>query len=375
MKNKGKLYILNWAFSYGSASSNRLLAYANSAAEKGYGVEIVVLLRLKLKDCKPREGVTIRGLRACQVQNRILSKVLSFFTTIWFLISEVKSEDRLLLYGSAEYLPLLLCFRKNQTFFEVTESPELFKPRIYPWGYYKRLWRKLKGIIVISSNLKEYFVKHGVDSNRVYVVNMIVDPKRFEGVNPCSKSERYIAYCGNVNKDSKDGVGDLITSFVRYHEKFPDRKLYIIGPIVSSKQKESYENYLKHSNAQSSVVFTDSVSPSTIPQYFVDAEMLVLARPDNLQARYGFPTKLGEYLLSERPVVLTNVGNISDFLEDNQSAFIAEPGDIYGISDKMIEVSSNPMKADTIAKNGKKVAIKEFNSSIETAKLLKCLYN
>lgn len=80
-------------------------------------------------------------------------------------------------------------------------------------------------------------------------------------------------------------------------------------------------------------------------------------------------------MLSERPVVLTNVGNISDFLEDNQSAFIAEPGDIYGISDKMIEVSSNPMKADTIAKNGKKVAIKEFNSSIETAKLLKCLYN
>lgn len=41
MSKKGKFYILNWIFSYGSASSNRLLAYANSAAELGYDVEIV----------------------------------------------------------------------------------------------------------------------------------------------------------------------------------------------------------------------------------------------------------------------------------------------------------------------------------------------
>ena len=42
MSKKGKFYILNWVFSYGSASSNRLLAYANSAAEQGYKVDIVV---------------------------------------------------------------------------------------------------------------------------------------------------------------------------------------------------------------------------------------------------------------------------------------------------------------------------------------------
>ena len=375
MKKQGKLYILNWVFSYGSASSNRLLAYANSAAEKGYEVDIVAFLRINLKDCKPREGVTIRGLRACYVKNRFLSKFLSFFTTIWFLISEIKSEDRLLLYGSAEYLPFLLWFRKKQTFFEVTESPELFKPRTYPWSYYKKLWMKLNGIIVISDNLKEYFVDYGVHPDKIHVVNMIVDPKRFEGVKPSRKPEKYIAYCGNVNKDSKDGVGDLIASFVRYHQKYPDRKLYIIGPIVSREQKDAYDDYLKKTDAQNYVVFTDSVSPSTIPQYFVDAEMLVLARPDNLQAKYGFPTKLGEYLLSERPVVLTNVGNITDFLEDNQSAFIAEPGNIYSISDKMIEVSSNPERAEFIAKNGKKIAIKEFNSLTETEKLLRCLYN
>ena len=372
---QGKFYIFNWAFVYGSASSNRLLAYANSAADYGYEVEIIALLRLELKNYRPRDGVIIRGLKPCFVQSKIMSKILSFFTTTWFLLTEIKLEDRLLLYGSAEYLPFFVWLRNSQTYFEVTECPELFKPKTYSWNYYKKLWKHLKGIIVISNNLKQYFVNYGVAPKKVHVINMIVDPKRFDCITRDNNAEKYIAYCGNVNKDSKDGVGDLIASFIRYHERFEDRKLYIIGPIVSQEQKLEYENYLRLSRVSDCVIFTDSVSPSTIPQYFVNAEMLVLARPDNIQSKYGFPTKLGEYLLSGRPVVLTDVGNISDFLVDGMSAFIAEPGNITSISDKMIEVSDNPSKADSIASTGKEIALKEFNSIKETKKLLSIIFN
>lgn len=169
---KGKFYILNWIFSYGSASSNRLLAYANSAAEKGYEVEIVAFLRIELKDCQPRKGVTIRGLKPCQIKSKVISKLFSFFTTIWFLLTVVKKEDRLLLYGSAEYLPFLIWFRRKQAFFEVTECPDLFRPKTYPWKYYKRLWKRLNGIFVISSNLKQYFVDYGVKPQRVLTFNI-----------------------------------------------------------------------------------------------------------------------------------------------------------------------------------------------------------
>ena len=374
MSRKGKFYILCWAFSYGSASSNRLLAYADSAVGKGYEVEIVALLRLEKKNCRPNKGVVISGLFPCRIQNKIISKLLSFFTMIWFLLARVKNKDRLLLYGSAEYLPFLVCFRKKQTYFEVTECPDLFKPKTYPWSYYVRLWKKVSGIFVISRNLKQYFVDYGVDSGKVHVINMIVDPSRFEGIIRNSKVDKYIAYCGNVNNDNKDGVGDLIVSFVRYRKNHQDRKLYIIGPIVSQEQKKKYEDFLKCSNALDSVVFTGPVPPTAIPQYFVDAEMLVLARPDNLQAKYGFPTKLGEYLLSGRPVVLTDVGNITDFLEDQTSAFIAKPEDIDSIVKKMTDISSNPAFAKTVAETGKQIALQYFNSDHEVEKILAKMY-
>lgn len=375
MRKNGKFYILCWIFSYGSASSNRLLAYADSAAKKGYEAEIVALLRLDKKNCEHEKGVAIRGLYPCSIRNKAVSKLLSFFTTMWFLLVTVKKEDRLLLYGSAEYLPFFVWFRKKQTYFEVTECPELFKPKIYPWCYYKGLWKKLSGIFVISRNLKQYFVDYGVAFDKVHIINMIVDPARFEGVKRNPNVEKYIAYCGNVNNDSKDGVGDLIASFVRYRESYQDRKLYIIGPIVSQEQKNKYEDYLKNSGALDCVVFTGPVPPTSIPQYFVDADMLVLARPDNIQAKYGFPTKLGEYLLSGRPVVLTDVGNISDYLSDGESAYIAKPGNITSISDKMKEVSANTINSEQVARNGREVALKEFNSLTETAKLLSIMFN
>lgn len=374
MKKIGKFYILAWNFSYGSASSNRLLAYANSAADMGYDVHIVAFLRLMKRDCHPKKGVSIKGLLPCRISSGILSKLVSLFTTIWFLLTEVKKEDRLLLYSSPEYLFFCLMFKRKQTYFEVTECPDLFHPRTYPFSYYKKLWKRLKGIFVISDNLKQYFVDHGVEPERVHVINMIVDFSRFEGVKKNPDAEKYIAYCGNVYKDNKDGVGELIASFVRYHEKYPDRKLYIIGPIVSKEQKEEYENYLDSLNALDSVVFTGAVSPSLIPQYFVNAEMLVLARPDNVQARYGFPTKLGEYLLSERPVVLTEVGNISNFLTDGQSAYIAQPGNIESISNKMMGVSSDSENANIVGNAGKDVAMRDFNSATETEKLLSIMF-
>lgn len=375
MNQKGKFYILNWAFSYGSASSNRLLAYANSASALGHEVEIVALLRLNLKGYQSRNGITITGLYPCRIHNKFISKLISLFTTLWLLIKTIKKKDKILLYGSAEYLPLCIIFRKKQIYFEVTECPDLFPPRIYPFSIYKRLWKKLNGIFVISNNLKNYFIEHGVAPEKVHVINMIVDPSRFNGIVRNPNAEKYIAYCGNIVKDSKDGVGDLISSFAEYHKIYPDRKLYIIGPISSQEQKNKYDNYLKSKKIFNSVIYTDSISPTSIPQYFVDAEMLVLARPQNTQAKYGFPTKLGEYLLSGRPVVLTNVGNITDFLVSGQSAYIANPGDIEDISQKMISVTADLNKAEIIANKGKQIAMKEFNSDIETSKLLAVLYN
>jgi glycosyltransferase involved in cell wall biosynthesis len=99
--------------------------------------------------------------------------------------------------------------------------------------------------------------------------------------------------------------------------------------------------------------------------------MLVLSRPDNVQAKFGFPTKVGEYLLSGRPIVVTDVGNITDFLKDGINAYLTQPGDYEAFAKKMVEVSSDTTRANEIGRRGRETALLSFNSEIESLKLMK----
>ena len=53
--------------------------------------------------------------------------------------------------------------------------------------------------------------------------------------------------------------------------------------------------------------------------------MIINKRP-NLQNRYCFATKLGEYLLTGKPVIISDVGEAKNYLKDGESAYIVDSG-------------------------------------------------
>ncbi len=371
MDNTGNYYICNWAFGYGSASSNRLLAYAKAMRKKGVKATVIVLLGLNDRGMPENEKSLVKGLPSCGIKNKLLSSLYSLFSTIFFLLFTVKKADKILLYGSAEFLPIFYLLRRSQLTFEVTESPDIFHPRTYPFVLYKKLWRKLPRIVVISKNLKQYFIDNGVSSKSIKIINMIVDASRFSNIKNLEAKDKYIAYCGNVYSDDKDGVKDLLNSFALYHKTFSDRRLCIIGSINSSGLQKEYLNLMRDKGIDSYVSIIGMVSPFEIPTLLSNAEMLVLSRPDNVQAKFGFPTKVGEYLLSGRPIVVTDVGNITDFLKDGINAYLTQPGDYEAFAKKMVEVSSDTTRANEIGRRGRETALLSFNSEIESLKLMK----
>jgi glycosyltransferase involved in cell wall biosynthesis len=89
--------------------------------------------------------------------------------------------------------------------------------------------------------------------------------------------------------------------------------------------------------------------------------VLALARPRSLQAQGGFPTKLGEYLATGNPVVVTKVGDIPLYLTDNETAFLAEPNDVDSFAKKIEFVLSNPDIAMKVGEAGKRLTQEVFN--------------
>jgi glycosyltransferase involved in cell wall biosynthesis len=183
---------------------------------------------------------------------------------------------------------------------------------------------------------------------------------------------RYIAYCGYVG-GNKDGVQNLIEAFAKLDARHDDVKLYIIGDASGTSDLERLQQLARDLGVQHRVVFTGRVLRDEIPRYLCNASILALARPAGLQSEGGFPSKLGEYLATGNPVVVTRVGDIPEYLTNGKDAFLVEPDDVNGFAGKLDHVLSNPDLARKVGLTGREVARTNFDYQVQGERIVQFL--
>ena len=369
------LYILRNTFSPNGASSNRAMAYYH--AMDAMGIEgTVVILQPDAKNSRIEERFKHLKIVHCwddaNSSNRLIKR-LFYYINIFKFFRRLKSGDKVYVYGSLPCIHQLVKKNGVDVYLEVTEHPSIYPLKTrYCGNSLKRAFsdcKRLKGLFVISTNLKEFYIQQGVDERKIHIINMIVDTKRFEGVSKNS-DKRYVCYCGNGN-NRKDKVDELILSFKKVSESFPDVSLMIVGPKkqVFKDEKDNVE-LVKELDLNDKVVFTGALPADQIPQILVNSEVLVLRRPDTLQNRAGFATKLGEYLASGSLVIASTVGDIPLFLKDGDSALLVPPGNSAAFEEKLSWALSHREESRVIGERGKLVAQRSFDSLIETKKMM-----
>lgn len=170
-------------------------------------------------------------------------------------------------------------------------------------------------------------------------------------------------------------MDELIKAFAITHKKHPDVKLYVVGSMPDKYDATGNLRLIDNLDIKDSVILKGIQPANAVPQILKDATICALDRPDSLQAQNGFPTKLGEYLLSETPVVVTKVGDIPLFLKDGESAMLAEERNPKEFADKMNWLLEHPEEAAQIGKKGAEIALQSFNSETETDKIIQTIFN
>lgn len=366
------MIIVGWKYGDNSAGFLRMWGLAKAIAESGHNVKYIFLMPNHGK--KSNSNITnlecIYLGERCKQSNKFLTVLYSLYR-LFFLISR---GDTVLYYTFLPALFVISLIPHTKLLIEVNEYPPFIAQvnklnKIFFRWYLNRV-RKAYKIFVISKKLKTYFIEQRVSPDAIEVLNMTVDQKRFVGIQK-HRSERYIAYCGTVSS-YKDGVDVLIKAFAIVADKIQDVKLYLIGNIPSEKDKIKFESIMKNNNLSSRVYMLGTVPAETVPQYLINAEVLALARPDNVQAAYGFPTKLGEYLLTRNPVVVTRVGELDDFLVDKESCVFSSPNP-EDFAENLLWILNNPEKGKEIGENGQRIAKMYFDSKKEAQKIINVL--
>lgn len=370
----GKFYIVRDCYAPNTAPANRMFGILKIFSEYGVQMDVVFFM----PDASKSKAGCLRNIRYHYywkylpfTQNWIRFPLYLFFYKYLFSW-KVKKGDTVLLLGCSELVPILTSKQGVKVFHERTEHPEVVKVKFTSLKRYYKTISKLAGVFAISKPIRDFFVKKGVPQEKAHVINMTVDPSRFEGIMKEPSSD-YIAYCGTAS-NNKDGVDELIKAFAIVHKTHPFIKLYIIGDTPSKNDEFGNLKLIKDLGIQEFVVFTGRISSEQMPQILKNARVLALDRPKNEQADYGFPTKLGEYLLTQNPVVVTKVGTIPDYLTDGISALMAEERNPEEFASKICWALNHKEEADRIGKAGYDVAMKHFNVNIEGEKMLNIMF-
>lgn len=369
------IYFLYSNYSPNTASTNRALAFIKTIEEMKIPVKVIFFLPDKKKS-KIEGHFEYVNVMYCWdyffFDNRVL-KYVSYLFYLIFIFCKLRKGDKVYIASQEDILFFMSFKKKIKIFYEKSEVPEvnMNSSRLYCPSLSKHLdlCKKVDGLFVISSQLKGYYRERGINKKKIHIINMIVDPIRFEGVRKNDKQINYVAYCGSISI-YKDGVDVLIEAFSLIAQNYPQISLYIIGGYLSKEDKEEIEKLVKFKRLEDKIVFTGPVPSDLMPQFLKDAKILALSRPDNIQAKYGFPTKLGEYLLTGNPVVVTSVGDIPLFLKDGDNVLMAKPNDIDDFAEKLAWALGNPDECRKIGMRGRDVALQHFNAKIETRKMM-----
>lgn len=370
------LYFVFKTYQPNTATTNRFLAIVKGLSEQGVCAKVCFFTPdgKESKVMGDYPNITFEYLwERHSVKGPM--KVLWSIISVMRFIKRLKKEDIVYIYGFPLLLHIMSLLKRCRCYYEIDECPDVYITKSmfvrYTPEILVKCLKRITGVIVISNALKDYFIAKGINNNNVHVINMIVDLNRFNNIIKIN-TDNYFAYCGTVST-YKDGVDQLITAFSKFSSGYPNYKLYIIGPIPSENDKKQLLSLVKDLNIEDKVIFTGIVSFQEMPHLLINAQALLLDRPDNLQAKYGFPTKLGEYLLTGNPVVVTKVGDIPLFLSHRKNALLAEPNNIYDFSFQLQWLVEHKEECSAIGKRGKEVAIRSFNYLTESTKLYKYL--
>lgn len=367
------LYIVYNSYQPNTAPTNRLLSFLRGFSELGTKVEVVFLesdsIYSKVTEHFPNIYFNYMWDRL-RIKNRFIEKRASFYWG-WKFSKNLKAGDKVILLTAGRVFFNLINRKDVKLYHERTEHPDIYTIKGFDIKKYKTRIKDLDGMFVISTALKEYFSSLGLSKEKIEIVNMTVDSNRFINLRK-EPSEKYIAYCGTAS-NNKDGVNELIKSFAIVHKVHPEVKLYIIGKTLDPKDVSGNLKLMETLGLKDSIVFTGIVSAADMPQILKNATILTIDRPDSLQAQCGFPTKLGEYLLTENPVVVTKVGDIPLFLKDGETPILAEERNQEDFSSKQNWALEHPVESAKIGKAGAQVVMREFNYLTETKKIIKVI--
>ena len=228
------------------------------------------------------------------------------------------------------------------------------------------------GGIVISSHIEEKFRALTQGKVPIHYLPISVNMDRFPVIPRRTKSTISMFYAGSFGK--KDGLLVLLDAFDWLAAKYEGIRLVLTGKGDAEAMQEFYAR-MDVSNFRYRIEYKGYLDDDGYYSTLNDADIPCMTRVDLAFAHAGFPFKLGEFLATGKPVVVSRVSDVERFLVDRHSAMVVTPGSSEEVCKAVEFLIDNPESAAAIGRRGRNVAETFFDYQRQGKALLAFLEN
>ena len=143
---------------------------------------------------------------------------------------------------------------------------------------------------------------------------------------------------------------DLLTALVALRERGVDALLLMVGDGDDRQRLEERAHELGIARACLFLGYQQDVAP-----WFAVSDAVVLT-----SASEGTPATIIEALAAGRPVVATDVGGVSDVVDEGETGFLVPAGDTDALAAQLALLASDPERRETMGRLGRERALHRY---------------
>lgn len=208
-------------------------------------------------------------------------------------------------------------------------------------------------VTVISTLLFQRCLEIGIPEERVMLIREGVDSTRIFPV-PTGEARAAIGLPNDrpIIGYGSDHFSELaVLAFKKALGIVPDAVLLVLG-----KEDRAVRRAAEQLGITNRVIETGWVPEEEIAFWTSAPDVWMLPLQDTMMQRARWPHKIGEYLAAGKPVVVSDVGDIGQFVRDHQVGYVSPPGDLGSLGSDVARLLDDRMAAQKLGQHAVSVA-------------------
>ena len=223
---------------------------------------------------------------------------------------------------------------------------------------YRDLWDR---IIAVSRYLAATLAAQGYPAERIRVVHHGIAPERWALAAPAQDLPPTVFHPARLSLDK--GSLTLVRALSRIRRHLPDARLVLAGTgaIVDFASRQAREvAQVRREIARlglTAAVTLEAIPWARMPEAFGRAH--VVTYPSRFDEPFGIAALEG--MAAGRPVVVTSVGGMPEFVRDGVDGFVVRPGDEEELAERIAYLLGHPVLARRMGAAARERAARRFH--------------